>query len=58
MRFGFIDKKRLTNLRFADDVILIGTSLTQVRRMLGDIVEVAGRAVLSYAPRKQKYYIT
>ena len=28
----------ITNLRFADDVVLVGTSLFQVRRILNDLI--------------------
>ena len=44
--FGWkLDKehKKLTNLRFADDVMVLGTSLSQVAEMLDDLIlEAAG----------------
>ena len=54
LRLGFADPERLTNLRFADDVMLIGATLTQLRRTLGDIVEVAKRTGLELHPQKTK----
>ena len=54
LRLGYVDRAHLTNLRFADDVILIGTSLTQIRRMLGDITGAARRTGLELHPRKTK----
>ena len=38
--------KFLQNLRFADDLLLIGRSLTQVRQMLEDLAEGAGEVGL------------
>ena len=35
--------ERRTNLRFADDLLLIGTSLAQARAMLSDLISEASK---------------
>ena len=37
----------MTNLRFADDVLLVGSSLFQVRAMLSDLIIEAQKVGLS-----------
>jgi hypothetical protein len=44
----------LTNLRFADDVLLVGRTLHQVKEMLSDLVDEAGKVGLSIHPGKTK----
>eukprot|EP00973_Karenia_brevis_P030948 4269341-Karenia_brevis.AAC.1 len=45
---------KLTNLRFADDVLIIASSLEEVRTMLDDLVTEAGKKGLSIHPGKTK----
>ena len=44
----------LTNLRFADDVLLVGRTLHQVKEMLSDLVDKASKVGLSIHPGKTK----
>jgi hypothetical protein len=44
----------LTNLRFADDLLLVGRSLFQVREMLSDLMEEASKVGLLIHPSKTK----
>ena len=44
----------LTNLRFADDVLIIGKSLHQVTNMLGQIATKAAKSGLQLHPDKTK----
>ena len=46
--------ERLQNLRFADDVLIIGTSLLEVQRMLEDLSIEAKIAGLNIHPEKTK----
>jgi hypothetical protein len=46
--------ERLTNLRFADDVLLVGSSLQQVSTMLEDLAAAAGKVGLELHPYKTK----
>ena len=48
------DDWRLTNLRFADDVVLIGGSLAEVKLMLADRMVSAERRGLTIHPDKTK----
>ena len=51
---GFTHESPLTNLRFADDVLLTATSLRQVTAMLGDLSRLAGAVGLCLHPEKTK----
>ena len=42
MQLGSGEDDQLQNLRFADDVLLIGNSLLEVTNMLKDVAEQAG----------------
>ena len=44
----------MTNLRFADDVVLIGRSFHQVQKTVADLVEECGRVGLQIHLRKTK----
>jgi hypothetical protein len=46
----------LTNLRFADDLLLISRSRGQVTKMLGDLVSEAGKVGLCIHPEKTKVF--
>ena len=52
IRLGHTNATLLTNLRFADDVLLFATTLPQLTRMLNDLHEVAGRCGLELHPDK------
>lgn len=49
---GHTNVTRLTNLRFADDVLLFATTLPQLTKMLNDLHGVAGRCGLELHPDK------
>ena len=51
---GVSDASRLNNLRFADDVLLIGKTQQQVAKMLDDLQTTARRFGLSLHPDKTK----
>jgi hypothetical protein len=54
LQLGYTDLSQLTNLRFADDLILFSTSLTNMRKMLADLSTAAGRRSLELHPEKTK----
>ena len=45
---------RLTNLRFADDILLIGKTLPQIKQMLSDMAEECAKVGLKLHPEKTK----
>ena len=47
------ESDRLTNLRFADDVLLFSTSLKQLRKMMCDLKQSAERVGLKIHPDKR-----
>ena len=49
-----VGSRRLTNLRFADDIMLIGATRAQVRHMLEDLTVRAGEAGLTLHMGKTK----
>ena len=54
MMLGFAEQDRLTNLRFADDLLLIGRFFHQVEVMLSDLMTIAGHVGLELHPNKTK----
>ena len=48
------DGRRLTNLRFADDILIIASSKRQLQQMIDDLVTAAGEAGLSMHMGKTK----
>ena len=54
IKFGNSPETRLTNLRFADDVLLTGRSLNQVREMLSIVQIEAQKCGLELHPEKTK----
>ena len=54
IKLGARDETRLTNLRFADDVLLTGRSLRQVSEMLGIVQIEAKKCGLELHPEKTK----
>ena len=45
---------RMTNLRFADDILLMGRTLPQIRNMLSDVAGESARVGLELHPGKTK----
>lgn len=54
MQLGQETDPRITNLRFADDILLIGRSLPQVKQMLADIAIEGKKIGLELHPEKTK----
>ena len=54
MQLGHIPQTMITNLRFADDIILVGRSLPQIKRMLADVASEGARVGLQLHPDKTK----
>jgi len=54
LQLGHEEKSRLTNLRFADDVMVVARTLPQLTKMLSDIHKVAGDCGLQLHPDKTK----
>ena len=46
--------EKLTNLRFADDILLVARSLPQVKKMLSDIAKAVSEVGLELHPKKTK----
>lgn len=49
-----VTREFLTNLRFADDILVIGRSLPQIKKMLEDIMTECEKVGLSLHPEKTK----
>eukprot|EP00973_Karenia_brevis_P028535 3932925-Karenia_brevis.AAC.1 len=45
----------LTNLRFADDILLVAQGQKQMKRMMGDLMRVASVVGLQIHPKKQRF---
>ena len=54
LQIGFLDKTKINNLRFADDVLLISTSLPHITKMLKDMIVIARQYGLELHPDKTK----
>ena len=54
LQIGETEASILTNLRFADDVLIIGKSLHQVTKMLGQVANKAAKSGLQLHPDKTK----
>ena len=48
------DGERLTNLRFADDVLLVAQSLSELKQMISDMRQAAQKRGLELHPDKTK----
>ena len=48
----------VTNLRFADDILLVGRSLHQIKQMLVDLRLEGAKVGLELHPGKRKIHIT
>lgn len=51
-----VEADLLINLRFADDILLIGRSLAQVRHVLEDVATEAFKVAFKFHMGKQEYY--
>ena len=54
LHLGYTDFKTLSNLRFADDVLLAAPSYSKLRKMLRGLVDAAGKRGLELHPEKTK----
>jgi hypothetical protein len=54
VQMGSLPSSSMTNLRFADDILLIGKSLPQIRNMLSDVVSESAKIGLELHPGKTK----
>ena len=54
LQLGHGRESTLTNFRFADNIILIGRSLLQIKKMIADVSEMGGRVGLQLHPEKTK----
>ena len=54
VQVGWMTDEKLTNLRFADDVLLIARTLPQLKMMLQDIIDAANAVGLQLHPDKTK----
>ncbi len=52
-----INEKNLTNLRFADDVVLFGNSLKKIKTMLNELEMTSKEAGLSVNKNKTKILV-
>ena len=53
-QFGYSEYTMLTNLRFADDILLVGRSLPQIKRMIEDVQRESAKVGLELHPEKTK----
>ena len=53
-QLGYSDYTVLTNLRFADDILLVGRSLPQIKRMIEDVQREGAKVGLELHPEKTK----
>ena len=58
VQLGSLPTSSLTNLQFADDVLLIERTLPQIRAMLSGVAWVAAKVGLELHPGKTKYLVT
>ena len=54
MQLGHTDLRTMTNLRFADDILLIGRTLPQIKQMIADIAVEGAKVGLELHPDKTK----
>ena len=58
IRLGYSSHCSLTNLRLADDILLVGRTLPQVKRMLADVATEGAKVGLEQHPEKKIFTIT
>ena len=49
---GSVSDSHLTNLRFADDILLLGRSLPQIKQMIADVFAEGSKVGLQLHPEK------
>jgi hypothetical protein len=54
VQLGYSIDDMITNLRFADDILIIGRSLPQIKQMIADIREESAKVGLELHPEKTK----
>ena len=54
MQVGYTSDTTLTNLRFADDILLVGKSLPQIKKMTADVANESAEVGLALHPDKTK----
>ena len=54
VQLGHVNSTIVTNLRFADDILLVGRSLPQIKRMLADVIDEGKKIGLELNPQKTK----
>ena len=54
VHLGWGVEEKMTNLRFADDILLTARTLPQIKKMLGDVADAAGKVGLELHPGKTK----
>ena len=54
VQLGHVNSAIVTNLRFADDILLVGRSLPQIKRMLADVIDEGKKIGLELHPQKTK----
>ena len=54
MQLGHSPESVLTNLRFADDILLVGRSLHQIKQMIADVAAEGAKVGLELHPSKTK----
>lgn len=54
VQLGYSSNTMVTNLRFADDILVVGRSLPQIKQMIADIVEEGAKVGLELHPAKTK----
>ena len=52
IHLGWGVEEKMTNLRFADDILLTARTLPQIKKMLGDVADAAGKVGLELHPGK------
>ena len=50
VHLGWDVEEEMTNLRFADDILLTARTLPQIKKMLGDVADAAGVVGLELHP--------
>eukprot|EP00973_Karenia_brevis_P057516 7999391-Karenia_brevis.AAC.1 len=54
MQLGHVTDMAMTNLRFADDILLVGRSLPQIKQMVADVATEGAKVGLMLHPEKTK----
>ena len=54
LQIGHIPESMITNLRFADDILLVGRTLPQIKQMIADVAAEGKKVGLELHPQKTK----